>query len=85
MWRKGVPVCIIYILQLYTSPNMSTPGESIPGPHICMSVSMPHAHSAREGRVQLSVVAYIRCEVVVTDAVLVRVGVSCVSYFEVAA
>ena len=56
MWREGVPVCILHILQLYTSPNMSIPGENLPGPHIHVSVSMPRV-CVYEGKVKLSVAA----------------------------
>ena len=75
MWREGVPVCIISILQLYTSPSMSTPGESLPGPHIRMSISMLRAHGAREEPVQLSVVARLM-EVWVNAAGRTLLGVS---------
>ena len=47
---------------------MSIPGENIPGPHIRMTVSMPHTRSMHEGQVQLSVVAHIVCMTFVWDA-----------------
>ena len=54
---------------------MNIPGENIPGPHICMSVSVPHTHSMPEGQVQLSVVAHMtKVWVNVTGRIIVGVS-----------
>ena len=58
-------VCTVHVLQLYTSPNMN-----IPGPHIHMSVSVPHmrreacgAGPIIHGRPHRVHDVYLRCSV----------------------
>ena len=49
VWREGVYVCTIHVLQLYTSPNINIPGDV----NIC---ARGHA-----GQVRLFVAAHISC------------------------